>query len=78
MSDPFEVQRAIRNATERAGDYTHKHYQTDPSPNDGPYWHKRCMELEEELFKYRRESWRLRDELLDLKEAISKALERKQ
>jgi hypothetical protein len=36
------------------------------------------MELEEELFKYRRESWRLRDELLDLKEAISKALERKQ
>ena len=78
MPDPFEVQRAIRNATERSGDYRHKHYQMPNDPKDPDYWRKRCSELQEEVWKYRRESWRLRDELLDLRESISKALERKQ
>lgn len=84
MPDPFEIQRAIRNAENNSLNYDPFRKQTKPhdySDNDGPtdymYWKRRFEQMHEEMWQYRRESWKLRDELLDLREIITKALERK-
>lgn len=70
--DNYEIQRAIRNATDRAKDYDQfrEHqpvYETD--------WERKYREVKEEMWRYRRQCWELRDQLHELRQSIKQALD---
>lgn len=68
--DNYEIQRAIRNATDRAEDYN-QFREHEPKRD---YWEQKYYLMEKEMWRYRRQCWELRDRLHELQESIRQAL----
>lgn len=70
--DNYEIQRAIRNATERAEDYDQFR---EHQPRHETEWERKYHEMQNEMWRYRRQCWELRDQLHELRQSIKQALD---